>query len=151
MSAGGLNAAAAKARRVETPFERIARDFLANPVAVFGLTLLVLLVLAAIFAPLISPQNPYDLAQIDVMDSRLPPGSPSNNGGTFWLGTDDQGRDMLSAIFYGLRISLAVARSARCSRSSSASRRGSPRPTSAGGSNRSSCGSSTSSSRFPRS
>jgi peptide/nickel transport system permease protein len=108
MSAGGLNAAAAKARRVETPFERIARDFLANPVAVFGLTLLVLLVLAAIFAPLISPQNPYDLAQIDVMDSRLPPGSPSNNGGTFWLGTDDQGRDMLSAIFYGLRISLAV-------------------------------------------
>src|SRR4029079_3111045 len=97
-----------KARRVETPFERIARDFLANPVAVFGLTLLLLLVLAAIFAPLISPQNPYDLAQIDVMDSRLPPGSPSNNGGTFWLGTDDQGRDMLSAIFYGLRISLAV-------------------------------------------
>jgi len=42
------------------------------------------------------------------MDGRLPPGSPSMTGGTFWLGTDDQGRDMLSAIFYGLRISLAV-------------------------------------------
>jgi ABC-type multidrug transport system fused ATPase/permease subunit len=42
------------------------------------------------------------------MDSRLPPGSASPAGGTFWLGTDDQGRDMLSAIFYGLRISLGV-------------------------------------------
>jgi peptide/nickel transport system permease protein len=87
---------------------RIAGDFLANPVAVFGLALLSLIVLAALFAPLISPQNPYDLAQIDVMDSKLPPGSASPTGGTFWLGTDDQGRDMLSAIFYGLRISLAV-------------------------------------------
>ena len=87
---------------------RIAGDFLANPVAVFGLALLSLIVLAALFAPLISPQNPYDLAQIDVMDSKLPPGSTSPTGGTFWLGTDDQGRDMLSAIFYGLRISLAV-------------------------------------------
>jgi peptide/nickel transport system permease protein len=98
----------AKARKVETPFARIASDFLANPVAVFGLVLLGLIVLAAIFAPLISPQNPYDLAQIDVMDSKLPPGSQAATGGTFWLGTDDQGRDMLSAIFYGLRISLAV-------------------------------------------
>ena len=98
----------APAHHNETPFERIARDFLANPVAVFGLTLLVLLVLAAIFAPLISQQNPYDLAQIDVMESRLPPGSATATGGTFWLGTDDQGRDMLSAIFYGLRISLTV-------------------------------------------
>ena len=42
------------------------------------------------------------------MDSQLPPGSPAPTGGTFWLGTDDQGRDMLSAIFYGLRISLVV-------------------------------------------
>ena len=95
-------------RRVQSPMARIAGDFLANPVAVFGLALLSLIVLAALFAPLISPQNPYDLAQIDVMDSKLPPGSTSPTGGTFWLGTDDQGRDMLSAIFYGLRISLAV-------------------------------------------
>ena len=91
-----------------SPFKRIASDFLANPVAVAGLALLGLVVAAAIFAPLISPQNPYDLAQIDILDSKLPPGSPSSTGGTFWLGTDDQGRDMLSAIFYGLRISLAV-------------------------------------------
>jgi peptide/nickel transport system permease protein len=92
----------------ETPFQRIVSDFVANPVAVFGLALLAIVMLTAIFAPLISPQNPYDLAQLDVMDSRLPPGSPSPTGGTFWLGTDDQGRDMLSAIFYGLRISLSV-------------------------------------------
>ena len=64
--------------------------------------------LAAIFAPLISPQNPYDLAQLDMMDGRLPPGSASGAGNTYWLGTDDQGRDMLSAILYGLRISLGV-------------------------------------------
>ena len=92
----------------ETPFQRIVGDFVADPVAVFGLVLLTIIMLIAIFAPLISPQNPYDLAQLDVMDSRLPPGSPSPTGGTFWLGTDDQGRDMLSAIFYGLRISLSV-------------------------------------------
>jgi peptide/nickel transport system permease protein len=91
-----------------TPLQRIAADFVDNPVAVFGLTLLAVLLFAAIFAPLISPQNPYDLAQLDVMEGRLPPGSPSPGGGTFWLGTDDQGRDMLSAIFYGLRISLSV-------------------------------------------
>jgi peptide/nickel transport system permease protein len=92
----------------ETPFERIVGDFIADPVAVFGLVLLTIIMLIAVFAPLISPQNPYDLAQLDVMDSRLPPGSASPTGGTFWLGTDDQGRDMLSAIFYGLRISLSV-------------------------------------------
>src|SRR5712671_7314908 len=92
----------------ETPFQRIVGDFVADPVAVFGLVLLTIIMLIAIFAPLISPQNPYDLAQLDVMDSRLPPGASSPTGGTFWLGTDDQGRDMLSAIFYGLRISLSV-------------------------------------------
>jgi len=96
------------ARGVQSPLQRVVSDFLANPVAIFGLGLLSLVVLAAIFAPVISPQNPYDLAQLDVMDSRLPPGAPAPNGGRFWLGTDDQGRDMLSAIFYGLRISLMV-------------------------------------------
>ena len=99
---------AAPARDVASPLRRIASDFISNPIAVGGLALLGLVVAAAIFAPLISPQNPYDLAQIDILDSKLPPGSPASSGGTFWLGTDDQGRDMLSAIFYGLRISLAV-------------------------------------------
>jgi len=95
-------------RGAESPLRRIVGDFLANPVAVFGLGLLAIIVFVAIFAPLISPQNPYDLAQLDVMDGRLPPGSPAPDGRAYWLGTDDQGRDMLSAIFYGLRISLAV-------------------------------------------
>jgi peptide/nickel transport system permease protein len=92
----------------QTPFRRIASDFFANPVAVFGLALLALVILAAVLAPVISPQNPYDLAQLDVIDGRLPPGSKTASGSVFWLGTDDQGRDMLSAIFYGLRISLSV-------------------------------------------
>jgi len=95
-------------RAAQSPLRRVASDFFENPVAVFGLGLLLMVVAAAIFAPLISPQNPYDLAQLDVMDSKLPPGSKAPTGGTFWLGTDDQGRDMLSAIFYGLRISLMV-------------------------------------------
>jgi peptide/nickel transport system permease protein len=95
-------------RRPQTPLRRIVTDFLANPVAVFGLALLLAVVLIAVLAPFISPQNPYDLAQIDVLDSKLPPGEKGANGQTFWLGTDDQGRDMLSAIFYGLRISLVV-------------------------------------------
>jgi len=90
------------------PVQRIASDFAGSRIALVGLALLAAILLIAIFAPLISPQNPYDLAQLDVMDSRLPPGSPTATGGTFWLGTDDQGRDMLSAIFYGLRISLGV-------------------------------------------
>ena len=93
---------------VETPLRRIASDFVANPVAVCGIALLGMIIATALLAPLISPQNPYDLAQLDVMDARLPPGSAAPAGGTFWLGTDDQGRDMLSAIFYGLRISLMV-------------------------------------------
>ena len=104
MSAG----AAVRVRAAESPWRRMAGDFFANPVATFGFVLLCVLVLAAIFAPLISPQNPYDLAQIDVLDGKLPPMSKSGGGGTFWLGTDDQGRDMMSAIFYGLRISIFV-------------------------------------------
>ena len=98
----------APAVAIESPFRRIVTDFCTNPVAVFGVALLGIILFLALFAPLLSPQNPYDLAQLDVMDSRLPPGAATPNGGTFWLGTDDQGRDMLSAIFYGLRISLGV-------------------------------------------
>lgn len=84
-------------------------DFLRSPLAVIGLGIALLMVLVAIFAPWIAPQNPYDLMQIDVMDARLPPGSQSFDGSmTHLLGTDGQGRDLLSAIFYGLRISLIV-------------------------------------------
>ena len=75
-----------------------------------ALLVLLFLVVCAIAAPLISPQNPYDLAQLDIMDGRLPPctASPGDGAHTYWLGSDDQGRDMFSAILYGLRISLIV-------------------------------------------
>ena len=88
--------------REETPFRRFVADFAESRLAVLGLVVFVLIVLCAIFAPWISPQDPYDLAQLDIMDGRLPPGSQSADGMTFWLGTDDQGRDMLSGIMYGL-------------------------------------------------
>lgn len=84
------------------------KDFSREPLALIGLVALVLIVLAAVFAPLLSGQNPYDLMQLDIMDGRLPPGSESFTGFTYVLGTDTQGRDMLSAILYGLRISLLV-------------------------------------------
>jgi peptide/nickel transport system permease protein len=91
-----------------TGWQRFRQDFMASKLAVVGLGLLVLVVLAAIFAPLIAPQNPYDLAKLDLMDSRMPPGSASADGLVYRLGTDGQGRDMWSAILYGLRVSLLV-------------------------------------------
>ena len=83
-------------------------DFAASRLALFGLVLLAITILIALLAPWISPQNPYDLGKLDILDGRLAPGSKSGAGFTFWLGSDDQGRDLLSAIFYGLRISLLV-------------------------------------------
>ena len=103
------SSAAASGAAEETPFQRIVADFAASRIALAGLALIAVILATALFAPLISPQNPYDLAQLDVMDSRLPPGAQAADGKfTYWLGTDDQGRDMLSAIFYGLRISIGV-------------------------------------------
>jgi peptide/nickel transport system permease protein len=93
----------------ETPLRRFLADFFASRLALGGLVALTAVVLIALFAPWISPQNPYDLAGLDLLDGRLPPGTASADGGiVYWLGTDDQGRDMLSAIFYGLRTSLLV-------------------------------------------
>lgn len=91
-----------------TSFVRFLRVYCRSPLAVCGLIGTVLVLLAAIFAPLLSPQNPYDLMQLDIMESRLPPGETAFAGFTFLLGSDGQGRDMLSAILYGLRISLIV-------------------------------------------
>ncbi len=95
--------------KAASPWRRFAAEFVESKLAVGGLILFVLQAAASILAPLIAPQNPYDLAQLDIFDVRLPPGSVSENSGlTYWLGTDAQGRDMLSAILYGLRISLAI-------------------------------------------
>lgn len=82
--------------------------FFSSPAAVIGAIGLVLVLVLAIFAPLISPQNPYDLMQLDIMDSRLPPGSENFAGMPYLLGTDGQGRDIFSGILYGLRTSLIV-------------------------------------------
>ncbi|MDO1582710.1 ABC transporter permease [Rhizobium oryzicola] len=87
---------------------RQVRDLVASPEAAIGLAVLITLVAIALLAPLIAPQNPYDLMQLDIMDNMLPPGSALGNGATAWLGTDDQGRDMLSTIMYGMRVSLGV-------------------------------------------
>ncbi|WP_332699989.1 ABC transporter permease [Bosea sp. (in: a-proteobacteria)] len=92
----------------ETPFRRFVRSFFEDRLATFGLCLFALIVLLALAAPLIAPQNPYDLASVDVMDSRLPPGDVAAEGFTMWLGSDGVGRDLLSGILYGLRISLMV-------------------------------------------
>ncbi|MBX3658626.1 MAG: ABC transporter permease [Ramlibacter sp.] len=93
----------------ETPWQRLRREFFANKLAVLGLALLLLAVCVALLAPWISPQNPYDIGKLDIFDSKLPPGSKDAAGGmTYWLGTDSQARDLLSAIFYGLRTSLLV-------------------------------------------
>lgn len=70
--------------------------------------ILFLLLLLVLVGPYFTLQNPYDLAQLDIMDSLLPPMSKSFGNDLFYLGTDDQGRDLLSAIIYGLRISLFV-------------------------------------------
>lgn len=92
----------------ETPLRRIVADFCKSRVAVGAAFVLLAIVVIAITAPLISPQDPYDLRQLDILDGGQPPGTMSSAGFVFWLGSDDQGRDMLSGIFYGLRISLVV-------------------------------------------
>ena len=64
---------------------------------------------AAVFAPWIAPQNPYDIGGLDILDSKLPPGSEAGDGSMrYWLGTDGLARDVLSAIIYGMRTSLIV-------------------------------------------
>ncbi len=92
----------------ETPFGHLLHDFLASRLAVAGLVVFAIVALVAMLAPWLAPQNPYDLTALDLLDGRLPPGAHSPSGLTYWLGTDDQGRDMLSAIVYGLRTSLGV-------------------------------------------
>jgi len=92
----------------ETPWRQFVRDFMQSRIALCGLALLVVVLFVALFAPWIAPQNPYDLSKLDLMDSKLAPGAKSMMGSTFFLGTDGMGRDMLSAILYGLRVSLLV-------------------------------------------
>ncbi len=100
--------AEAAAVKVQTPFRRFLSDFFESGTAIAAFTVLLVIIFIAVVAPIISPTNPYDLAIVTVLDNRLPPGTRNLDGMTFWLGTDGAGRDLLSAIFYGLRISLWV-------------------------------------------
>ena len=83
-------------------------EFAESRTAVVALAVVVVLIGLALVAPLVVPQNPYDLTQLSIMDNKLPPLTRGLDGMLYLLGTDDQGRDMLSAILYGLRLSLYV-------------------------------------------
>lgn len=87
----------------------LAWNFRRSPVAIVSLTVTLLMILAAVFAPLIAPHDPFDPATLNLMNGFTPPGEANAfTGDAFWLGTDDQGRDVFSTILYGLRISLFV-------------------------------------------
>ena len=93
---------------MDHPLARIWDEFRENRVAVAALVVVIMIALVALLAPLIAPQNPYDLAKLVLMDARRPPGYVGSNGYMHILGTDAQGRDLFSAILYGLRISIQI-------------------------------------------
>ena len=84
------------------------RKFLSDPVALCSGIVLLFLVLMAVLAPLLAPQNPYDLMQIDIMDSEYPPAWSEGGDPRFLLGSDEQGRGILSTIMYGTGVSLII-------------------------------------------
>lgn len=90
-------------------FEPLLAPFRHYPAAIAGLAGIVIFGLAALFAPWIAPQNPFDQAQLDIMDGLLPPMSTLMDGTISLLGTDAVGRDIFSAVLYGMRTSLLVA------------------------------------------
>ncbi|MFT6915058.1 MAG: peptide/nickel transport system permease protein [Motiliproteus sp.] len=84
-------------------------SFSRDRVAMLSFSVFVLYLLLALFAPWLAPFNPYDLSMISIMDSEIPPiWSEGAVDARFWLGTDAQGRDMLSTILYGTRTSLMI-------------------------------------------
>lgn len=82
--------------------------FKRDKVAIVSSTVFLILALMALFSPLIAPFDPYDLQQIDLMDSEMPPVWIEDADPRFLLGTDDQGRDLWSTILYGMRVSLLI-------------------------------------------
>jgi peptide/nickel transport system permease protein len=88
---------------------RVLGEVAESRVAVAALAVIALFLALAVLAPWVAPQNPYDLSQLSIMDNKLAPLSRGFDGELYLLGTDDQGRDMLSAILYGLRLSLTIA------------------------------------------
>ncbi|MEP1515648.1 MAG: ABC transporter permease [Nitratireductor sp.] len=83
-------------------------SFTRSPVTVVSAAVTLVMILSAAFASLVAPHNPFDPATISILDSFYPPAWMEGGDPRFLLGTDDQGRDILSTILYGMRISLAV-------------------------------------------
>ncbi len=90
------------------PARQALERFLRSTSGVVGAVLLLALLLLAALGHALAPQNPYDLKALDIMDAQMPPGSAGLSGMRFLLGTDTLGRDLWSAILYGLRTSLVV-------------------------------------------
>jgi peptide/nickel transport system permease protein len=86
----------------------VAYSFRTSPVAVGAALVALVCVFCSVFAGIVAPHNPFDLATLELGDARLPPAWSSAGSSKYLLGTDDQGRDILSALMYGARISLAV-------------------------------------------
>jgi peptide/nickel transport system permease protein len=86
----------------------LAWRFRQAPAAILAAVVLLVMVVCAVAAPLVAPHTPFDPGTLNLMDSRLPPAWVEGGSTTYILGTDEQGRDVLSTIFYGMRISLAV-------------------------------------------
>ena len=87
----------------------IAYSFRKSPLAIVAAAVSLLIILAAVFAPWIAPHDPFNPATLNLMDGFTPPMEPNQfTGNTYWLGTDNQGRDVFSTILYGARISLFV-------------------------------------------
>jgi len=83
-------------------------SFKSSPVAIMAAVIASICIFCALFAELVAPHNPFDLASLELMDARLPPAWDAEGSRKYLLGTDDQGRDILSALMYGARISLFV-------------------------------------------
>ncbi len=83
-------------------------SFLRDPMAYVSFAILVVLIISAFGAPLLAPHDPYNPTTIDIMDSELPPAWSANGTSKFLLGTDNMGRDMLSTMLYGMRISIII-------------------------------------------
>lgn len=86
----------------------VGYSFRSSPVAMGAALLAFICVFCAVFAPWVAPHNPFDLTTLELSNARLPPSWSEGGNPAFFLGTDDQGRDILSALMYGTRISLAV-------------------------------------------
>ncbi|MGJ7503782.1 ABC transporter permease [Variovorax sp. ZT5P49] len=86
----------------------VGYSFRTSPVAIGAALIALVCVVCAVFAGWVSPHNPFDLATLELSDARLPPAWSADGSSKYLLGTDDQGRDILSAVIYGARISLIV-------------------------------------------